>query len=124
MIAAFETDGKQALVRADSAQLRQLVWNLVRNAVQASEAGEEVRVSVARESNSVELAVVDHGVGIEEAQMPRLFDAFFTTRSQGSGVGLAVVKRIADEHGFLIHVKSEAGRGAAFRVLMTPADQA
>ena len=56
--------------------------------------------------------------------MPRLFDAFFTTRSQGSGVGLAVVKRIADEHGFLIHVKSEAGRGASFRVLMGPAAEA
>ena len=120
----FDTDGKPARVRADSAQLRQLVWNLVRNAVQASEAGEEVRVSVRVQAHGVELAVIDHGVGIEEAQMPRLFDAFFTTRSQGSGVGLAVVKRIADEHGFLIHVKSEAGRGAAFRVLMNPAEQA
>jgi signal transduction histidine kinase len=120
----FSTDGKPALVRADSAQLRQLVWNLVRNAVQASEAGDDVRVSVTVQPHGVELSVVDHGVGIEEAQMPRLFDAFFTTRSQGSGVGLAVVKRIADEHGFLIHVKSEAGRGAAFRVLMSPAQQA
>jgi signal transduction histidine kinase len=120
----FTTDGRPALVRADSAQLRQLVWNLVRNAVQASEAGEEVRVSVMQHPQGVELAVIDHGVGIEESQMPRLFDAFFTTRSQGSGVGLAVVKRIADEHGFLIHVKSEAGRGAAFRVFMSPADPA
>ena len=119
----FSTDGSPALVRADSAQLRQLVWNLVRNAVQASEAGASVWVSVNRQAGSVELAVVDHGVGIDEAQMPRLFDAFFTTRSQGSGVGLAVVKRIADEHGFLIHVKSEAGRGATFRVLMAPAEQ-
>ena len=118
----FTTDGQLALVRADSAQLRQLVWNLVRNAVQASEAGEQVRVSVNVQPEGVELAVVDHGVGIEAAQMPRLFDAFFTTRSQGSGVGLAVVKRISDEHGFLLHVKSEAGRGATFRVLMSPAE--
>jgi two-component system sensor histidine kinase HydH len=118
----FIADGQTALVRADNAQLRQLVWNLVRNAVQASGAGAEVQVSVKRAPEGVELAVVDQGVGIDEAQMPRLFDAFFTTRSQGSGVGLAVVKRIADEHGFLIHVKSEAGRGAAFRVLMEPAD--
>ena len=118
---AFIADGQPALVRADNAQLRQLVWNLVRNAVQASGAGAEVQVSVKRVPEGVELAVIDQGVGIDEAQMPRLFDAFFTTRSQGSGVGLAVVKRIADEHGFLIHVKSEAGRGAAFRVLMEPA---
>jgi two-component system, NtrC family, sensor histidine kinase HydH len=118
----FLADEQPALVRADNAQLRQLVWNLVRNAVQASGAGSEVQVSVKRQAEGVELAVIDEGVGITEAQMPRLFDAFFTTRSQGSGVGLAVVKRIADEHGFLIHVKSEAGRGAAFRVLMDPAD--
>jgi len=121
---SFQSDGRSALVRADSAQLRQLVWNLVRNAVQASVAGEVVTVSVTSQADGVALSVVDQGVGIEAAQMPRLFDAFFTTRSQGSGVGLAVVKRIADEHGFLIHVKSEAGRGATFRVLMGPALEA
>ena len=121
---SFSSDGRPATVRADSAQLRQLVWNLVRNAVQASEAGEVVNVSVATGVDGVELSVLDHGVGIDEAQMPRLFDAFFTTRSQGSGVGLAVVKRIADEHGFSIDVKSEAGRGARFRVLMGPAVEA
>ncbi|HVY27737.1 MAG TPA: ATP-binding protein [Polyangiaceae bacterium] len=110
-----------ATVHADNAQLRQLIWNLVRNAVQASEAGQVVKVVVNRSGEQVVLEVIDHGVGIDQAQMPRLFDAFFTTRSQGSGVGLAVVKRIADEHGFLIHVTSEAGRGATFRVLMPTA---
>lgn len=118
----FEGDGKPAKVLADNAQIRQLIWNLVRNAVQASEAGQAVRVRVEGGSTQVALAVIDQGVGIDQAQMPRLFDAFFTTRSQGSGVGLAVVKRIADEHGFLIHVTSEAGRGATFRVLMPAAE--
>jgi signal transduction histidine kinase len=117
----FETDDGPTRVRADSAQLRQLVWNLVRNAVQASEAGALVTVSVRNDPDGIALSVVDRGVGIDAAQMPRLFDAFFTTRSQGSGVGLAVVKRIADEHGFLIHVSSQAGRGATFRVLMPSA---
>jgi two-component system, NtrC family, sensor histidine kinase HydH len=114
----FEGEVTPLLIRADGAQLRQLIWNLVRNAVQASEAGELVTVSVRHEADGVALSVVDRGVGIDPAQMPRLFDAFFTTRSQGSGVGLAVVKRIADEHGFVIHVTSQAGRGATFRVLM------
>jgi two-component system, NtrC family, sensor histidine kinase HydH len=116
----FECDTPSVWVRADNAQLRQLMWNLVRNAVQASAAGDVVKVAIQLGPEGVVLSVVDHGVGIEEAQMPRLFDAFFTTRSQGSGVGLAVVKRIADEHGFMIHVRSEAGRGATFRVLMGP----
>jgi signal transduction histidine kinase len=116
----YEGVAEPLLVEADASQLRQLIWNLVRNAVQASEAGAAVMVDVRREPEGAVLAVVDHGVGIEPANMSRLFDAFFTTRSQGSGVGLAVVKRIADDHGFVIHVTSEAGRGATFRVLMGP----
>ena len=108
----------QALIRADSAQLRQLTWNLVRNAVQASNADDEVLVRVALDpqTSRVALMVKDRGVGLDEAAKERLFDAFFTTRSQGTGVGLAVVKRIADEHGFVVQVESERGKGAIFRV--------
>jgi signal transduction histidine kinase len=108
-----------AVVQADGAQLRQLVWNLVRNGVQASNAGDAVRVSVSVDpAHGVELSVTDTGIGIDDAAKERLFDAFFTTRSQGTGVGLAVVKRIADEHGFSIRVESLEGRGAVFRVAL------
>ncbi len=108
-----------APVRADGAQLRQLVWNLVRNAVQASRPSDTVVVATRRtEAGVIELSVVDQGPGIDDAARERLFDAFFTTRSQGTGVGLAVVKRIADDHGFTIQVDSSAGQGAAFRVTL------
>lgn len=115
---------ERALVTADSAQLRQLIWNLVRNAVQASHAGSEVTVTVTvageAERAYAELSVEDHGVGLTEEAKERIFDAFFTTRAQGTGVGLAVVKRIADDHGFSITVESESGRGAAFTVQLGP----
>ena len=109
-----------ALVFADGAQLRQLTWNLVRNAVQASSAEDEVQVEVSIDgaTDHVWLAVRDEGVGLDEIAKQRLFDAFFTTRTQGTGVGLAVVKRIADDHGFYIHVESEPGAGATFRIDM------
>jgi two-component system, NtrC family, sensor histidine kinase HydH len=107
---------RRALIRADGAQLRQLVWNLVRNAVQASSAGDTVRVSVTVADGRARLEVEDRGAGIDEQARERLFDAFFTTRSQGTGMGLAVVKRIADEHGFEIQVISREGEGALFRV--------
>lgn len=107
---------EHAWIRADAAQLRQLVWNLVRNAVQASTAGDEVRVRIEHEGERLHLDVEDDGPGIEPSARERLFDAFFTTRSQGTGVGLAVVKRIADDHGFEVRVESETGRGARFRV--------
>jgi signal transduction histidine kinase len=64
------------------------------------------------------LEVHDDGPGIEAAARGRLFDAFFTTRSSGMGIGLAVVKRIVDEHGWVIEVESKEGRGATFRVRM------
>ena len=105
-----------AAVWADGAQLRQMIWNLVRNAVQASSPGDSVEVAVETVGSVAWLRVSDGGVGIDEAARERLFDAFFTTRSQGTGMGLAVVKRIADEHGFSIAVDSSRGRGATFRV--------
>lgn len=107
---------KHARVRADSAQLRQLTWNLVRNAVQASHAGGEVLVKVSERNGAVELSVKDQGVGLDDNAQAQIFDAFFTTRAQGTGVGLAVVKRISDDHGFVLEVESQSGQGALFRV--------
>lgn len=108
------------LVAADEAQLRQLVWNLVRNAVQASSAGQIVSVFVSDPPDGPQLVVADHGAGIPPEAQARLFDAFFTTRSKGTGIGLAVVKRIADEHGFSIQVESVRGQGARFCVRLRP----
>jgi two-component system sensor histidine kinase HydH len=116
-VAVIYNGAARAFVRADRSQLYQLIWNLVRNAVQASSAGDEVIVSIAiDEQQGARLEVSDQGIGIDEQAKLRLFDAFFTTRSHGTGVGLAVVKRIADEHGFFIEVESAEGRGALFRV--------
>jgi signal transduction histidine kinase len=112
-------------IRGDAQQCRQLVWNLVRNAVQASSAGDEVRVLLAVVAGRVLLTIEDQGVGIDPATLHQLFDAFFTTRSQGTGVGLAVVKRIADEHGFRIRVETDRKKGAAFQLdLGAPIDHA
>ncbi|HEY4117100.1 MAG TPA: ATP-binding protein [Byssovorax sp.] len=105
-------------VVADAAQLRQVIWNLVRNAIQASPAGAEVRVAITARDDRVELDVVDAGSGIPESQRDRLFDAFYTTRVHGVGIGLAVVKRVCDDHGFGLDVLSEEGRGATFRVVI------
>lgn len=119
-------DPESLITRADAGQLRQVVWNLVRNAVQASSPGAKVMVRVAsdavaskRKSNGATLLEVhDDGPGIGAEAKGRLFDAFFTTRSSGMGIGLAVVKRIVDEHGWRIEVESKEGRGATFRVRM------
>jgi two-component system, NtrC family, sensor histidine kinase HydH len=104
------------VVRADSAQLRQLLWNLIRNAVQSSAAGSEVVVTVAAlSSGGARLDVQDAGKGIAPDAMDKIFDAFFTTRAQGTGMGLAVVKHIVDAHGWKVSVRSDDA-GAVFSV--------
>lgn len=106
-----------ARVTADPAQMRQLVWNLVRNAVQASSPGQEIVVRVEGPTDGfLVLEIEDHGTGIAPEARERLFDAFFSTRSHGVGIGLAVVKRIVDDHGFQLEVRSVPQVGTAFRV--------
>jgi two-component system sensor histidine kinase HydH len=122
------------IARCDGAQMRQVVWNLVRNAVQASAAGKTVivRVENAKDADEVVLSVEDHGTGISPQDASKIFDAFYTTRSHGVGIGLAVVKRIIDEHGAMgarIDVGSvdgngdsdgsSGGGGARFRVTLS-----
>jgi len=109
------------LVRGDEAQLRQMLWNLVRNAMQASSGGDEVVVRVTRRREGAELAVRDQGAGIAPEARIHLFDAFFTTRSHGTGVGLAVVKQVVEAHGFHIRVGDAGGVGAEF-VVRFPSD--
>jgi signal transduction histidine kinase len=109
---------RSAPVRADAAQMRQVVWNLMRNAIQASSPGDLVTVRVHDDAASGvrDLEVSDRGPGIPTEARGQLFDAFFTTRAHGMGIGLAVVKRIADDHGFEVEADSEAGGGTTFRV--------
>ena len=109
-----------ASVRGDGSQLRQVVWNLVRNAMQVSSPGDEVEVTVELRKERLELTVHDEGPGIPESARAQLFDAFFTTRSHGTGVGLAVVKRIVEDHGFAIEVASSS-KGATFRIIVPQA---
>jgi two-component system, NtrC family, sensor histidine kinase HydH len=104
---AIEYEGPEEPIFAicDSGQMRQVLWNLIRNGVQASGAGQKVRVSVSeappphgRKGGRVLMAVSDQGPGIEPEARAKIFDAFFTTRSHGTGMGLAVVRRIIDDH--------------------------
>lgn len=107
------------LARCDGSQMRQVLWNLVRNGVQASGAGSTVTVAVEPEGPRVRMSVRDEGPGIPEESADRIFEAFFTTRSHGAGIGLAVVRRIIDDHaalGATIEVANNRRRGATFTV--------
>jgi signal transduction histidine kinase len=107
-------------VLADDAMLRHMLWNLVRNAVQASKPGGTVSVSVGVDEDGVSVEVVDRGPGLKTVDREKIFDPFYTTRAKGTGIGLAVVSRIAGQHGFQLSVQDTPGGGATFRVDLGP----
>ena len=111
-----EIDDQDHRIEADGDQLQQVVLNLVNNALAASTSGGTITVRVAAANGTVRLIVKDTGAGIPAEIQPHLFEPFFTTRAQagGTGLGLAVVRAITDEHGGAIEVTSTPGQGAEF----------
>jgi two-component system sensor histidine kinase PilS (NtrC family) len=115
--APIELSAPEAAVAAiDPGQVRRVIWNLTKNAIQFSPRGEPVRVRVLCGHDEVLLEVEDRGPGIAQADRERIFDMFFTKRTHGVGIGLALVKQIVDAHGARIDVDSTEGRGSLFRV--------
>lgn len=103
-------------VRCDGEQIKQVMLNLMINAVQASPEGGEIVVSVkpGNKIDSVIVAVRDHGCGMTPQQMEHLFDPFFTTKETGTGLGLPVAFQIVQQHGGRIWAEPSPDRGMTF----------
>ena len=113
-------------VRGDRYMLERAALNLVRNAIEASPPGAQVRILAMAEGARAALRVEDDGSGIAAARLPGLFENFFSTKRTGAhvGMGLANVRRIAAAHGGTVSVKSAEGKGSTFSLLLpsTPPD--
>jgi signal transduction histidine kinase len=103
-------------VSGDPVQLRQVFVNLVQNAVQAAGAAGRVWVRGGREPGGVAIAVEDTGPGVDPGTRRRLFEPLITTRDGGTGLGLALVKRIVERHGGTVGYEDRSGGGARFTV--------
>jgi two-component system phosphate regulon sensor histidine kinase PhoR len=112
--------GDGADVYADRDRLRQVLVNLIENAITFTEPGGSVAVGVRTAERRCEIAVTDTGCGIPQEHIPRIFERFYRldrNRSRevgGTGLGLAIVKHIVEAHGGTIQVESEVGKGSAF----------
>ena len=105
-------------IHADPAKLRQVLWNLLRNAADAAAVGgKHVHVDAHRGFDATTITVSDDGPGIAADQLARIFDPFFTTKSKGTGLGLATCHSIIAEHGGHLDVESEPGKGT--RMIVT-----
>ena len=109
-----DCDASTEPVGADAARLSQVLWNLLLNAAQSSPGPCRVDVTAATVDRFLELEVKDDGPGIPPESQERIFDPFYTTRSGGTGLGLANVHRIVRAHGGTVEVESDVGHGARF----------
>ncbi|MGZ4941949.1 MAG: ATP-binding protein [Halobacteriota archaeon] len=103
---------------ADPLLMRRVFANLILNAVQAMPNGGTLTISAATDDGSVMVSVHDTGVGIPDDIRDKLFTPLFTAKAKGTGLGLAVVKRIVDAHGGTITFESEEGKGTTFTVTL------
>jgi two-component system sensor histidine kinase PilS (NtrC family) len=119
-------DSTPLTAQVDQDQLKQVFWNLATNAVQAMPKGGRLTISTrcrrieagGRRGDLIEVVFEDTGEGIPKENLGKIFLPFFTTKKQGSGLGLATVHRIVDLHGGWIKVDSEVGKGSRFVVCL------
>ena len=104
-------------VQFDSDKLKQAFMNVVLNAVEAMPQGGELKVSTFTKEGNICIKITDTGVGISEEDLEHIFEPFFTRKTKGTGLGLANVKRIFEEHGGTVEIESVPGEGTT--VLMT-----
>jgi signal transduction histidine kinase len=113
-----ESLGSMPTVLVDSAQMKQVLLNLVINAIQAMPSGGEVVLRTARTLESIVLEVQDEGVGIPPEDLERVFNPFVTTRPEGTGLGLSIAYQIVNQHGGHIAARRNPERGMTFAVTL------
>jgi signal transduction histidine kinase len=110
-------------IYTDNNLLEQILLNLIRNAIQASDNGEKISVQCHLMGKMLEFQIADQGSGIAPDTMDRVFEPFFTTRERGSGLGLAISKRLVEQLGGQIHIQSEPGTGTEITFTITTTDK-
>ncbi len=114
----LQKDASLPEVEHDSDQIHQVLLNLILNSLQAMDANGKIAVTVKSQGKMATVEVADNGPGIAPEHMPNIFRPFFTTKGDGTGLGLSLARRIVEDHQGRINVTSTIGRGATFAVLL------
>lgn len=102
---------KKNFIYADRKKINQLIWNLINNSVKALSGKGNVEISIYLNDNNINLSIKDNGIGIEKGELSKIFVPFYSKFSSGIGLGMAIVKRIADEHDLEIKMNSKKNIG-------------
>ena len=106
------------VIQADQDKLNQVFLNLFLNSIQAMEHGGRLDIYVASEGRNITFTVKDTGCGVHKEDLPRVFDPYFTTKPEGTGLGLALSAKIIEEHGGTISVQSDPANGTTVTVIL------
>ena len=111
-------------IMADKEKLQIALLNIIVNASEATPPDEGIiNITITREKSDFKLSISDNGIGLEQEQIDRLFDAFYTNKSTGTGIGLNSVKNILEDHDAQIEVSSKPNKGTTFHILFHDANQ-
>ena len=106
----------EGVVRVDTDQMTQALLNVLQNALDATPKGGKISLRVTRKRSSTVFEIADNGIGIPADRIERIFDLYFTTKPQGTGMGLAITQQIVMQHHGMIDVESEPNRGTTFSI--------
>ena len=114
----LEADPDMRTLRSDPNQIRQVLINLLNNAIHATDEDDEITVRMEARGTGVSIDIIDSGSGIPKENQDRIFEPFFSTKSpgEGTGLGLFVTRDIVEKFGGKLMVESELGKGSRFRV--------
>jgi len=105
-------------IRFDKTHFYQIITNILQNAIDASEPNSPIDITLKREKSFVVITIKDYGVGIPPEDMARIFEPYFTKKNKGTGLGLALVKKLCDANGAVIRVKSKPATGSEFVLII------
>lgn len=109
-------------IYCDRSQIKQVLINLIKNAIEAMENGGKIQVNTSSSDTHVHISVIDEGPGIPEDIINKLGEPFFTTKQSGTGLGLMITKQILERHQAFLEIKANEGAGSTFRIIFpTPA---
>ena len=109
-------------LKGDGEQLKQVVLNLVLNAIQAMPDGGKIQLNARMEASELIIEVIDEGCGVAPEDLDRIFTPFFTTREKGTGLGLAVASQIVLQHGGMLEARLNPGGGMTFSIVIPETD--
>lgn len=110
----------------DSLKIREVFINLIKNALEATQSGDQIVIDVKSRWNRLVVTVSDSGSGMDGCRLSTIFEPFVTYKSDGTGLGLTIVKNIMNAHGGAVQVYSKPGIGTKFILIfpLTPAEKA